>query len=115
MLATLFNIFQDEIGMNQFAFANADLHRRQNIAIYQKQSLAPGVLPYYVLDPITMGPDLVNWLQLHQDLHTQVNRVLNIAGNDLSDVDFKNPEQLASWIFLHAQEHLQVANKLGIG
>ena len=114
MVPTLFNIFQDQIGLNQFSFANADLHFRQNNALYAKQSLPPNALPYYVLDPIYLGTDLTNWLQLHQDIHTKVNTLLGIAGNDLTDVDFEKPEQLAAWIWLHAQEHVQAASKLGI-
>ena len=112
MLATLYNIFQDQVGLNQFAFANADLHIRQNEAIATKYNVA---LPYYVLDPIALeNSGLENWLQTHQDIHTRTNAVLGIAGNDLSDVDFKNPDQLAAWIWLHASEHVQASNKLGL-
>jgi hypothetical protein len=114
MIASLYNIFTDERGMNEFAFANADLHYRQNIALYKQKTLASNTLPYYVLDPLALNAGFVNWLQLHQDIHTKVNSLLGIAGNDLTDVDFRKPEQLASWVFLHAQEHLQAANKLGI-
>jgi len=112
MLATLFNIFQDQVGMSQFAFANADLHDRQNAAILQRYSVS---LPAYVLDPISLeNTGLENWLQIHQDIHTRTNSILGIAGNDLSDVDFRNPNQVASWIWLHAQEHVQASNKLGL-
>lgn len=112
MLATLYNIFQDKIGLNQFAFANADLHVRQNQAIAVKYGVN---LPDYILDPISLeNSGSENWLQLHQDIHTRTNSVLGIAGNDLSEVDFKNPDQLAAWIWLHAQEHVQASNKLGL-
>ena len=110
MLATLFNVFTDERGMGQFSFANADLHRRQNTALR-----GLGAAPIdYVLDPIPPGENAEAWLQTHQQAHTQVNTLLGIVGNDLSDVDFKNPDQVASWVWLHAQEHRQATAKLGI-
>jgi len=112
MLATLFNVFRDRVGMNQFSFANADLHVRQNQAILEKTGLQ---LPTYVLDPISLDNNgRENWLQLHQDIHSRTNAVLGIAGNDLSDVDFNSPEQVAAWVWLHAQEHVQASNKLGL-
>jgi len=110
MLATLFNVFTDAQGLHQFAFANADQHRLQTARLREY-----GVdLTDYILDPIPQGEDLETWLQVHQQAHLQVNTVLGIAGNDLSDVDFKNPDQVASWVWLHAQEHRQAAEKLGI-
>jgi hypothetical protein len=41
--------------------------------------------------------------------------ILGIAGNDLSDVDWSNPDQLESWVWLHAQEHYRAETILGIG
>ena len=112
MLATLFNVFQTPVAMNQFAFANADLHIRQNQAISIKHSVN---LPFYILDPISLDNSaLENWLQLHQDIHTRTNTILGIDGNDLTDVDFTNLNQLSSWVWLHAQEHVQASNILGL-
>jgi hypothetical protein len=70
-------------------------------------------LTTYVLDPIA-GFDRDNWLRRHQTAHNDMNEVLGIAGNDLSDVDFKNPKELQAWINLHAQEHLQANDILRI-
>jgi hypothetical protein len=111
MLATLYNLFNDQRGLDQFAFANADLHVRQNAAIAARGG--PN-LSAYILDPIVLGKNLETWLSVHQETHNQVNQVLGIRGNDLSDVDFSNPQQLASWIWLHAQEHVQASDRLGL-
>lgn len=112
MLTTLYNVFSDEVGLHQFSFANADLHARANEALFTNYGVQ---LPWYVLDPIaTSGEGLQNWLQSHQESHNQLNSLLGIAGNDISEVDFKNPEQLAAWIWLHAQEHVQISQKLGV-
>ncbi len=109
MIATLFNIFNDAQGLNQFSFANADEHLRINEAIVARNGPA---LSYYVLDPIPTGPDAKTWLRTHQDIHNQMNAVLGLAGNDLSEVDFNDPDQVASWIWLHAQEHVAASDKL---
>ena len=111
MLASLFNVFDDQRGLAQFSFANADLHRRQNDAIF---AAGGALLPYYVLDPLPLGSARVNWLEAHQALHERVNTVLGIASNDLTDVDFTDRNQLAAWVWLHAQEHLQAVQRLGI-
>lgn len=110
MLASLYNVFKDNIGLQQFSFANNDEHVRINEAVLKQRNIQ---LPTYILDPISAS-DPSNWLYMHQNIHNLMDSVLGIAGNDLSDVDFKNPEQLSSWIWLHAQEHYQAAQILGI-
>ena len=108
MLASLFNIPKDATALSQFSFANADEHTQINLGILQKYSIQ---MPVYVLDPIPA--DRGNWLETHQNVHNLMNAVLGIVGNDLSDVDFKKPNELSSWIWLHAQEHYQAAKILG--
>jgi hypothetical protein len=110
-LESLFNVFSDERGLAHFSFANADLHNRQNAAIQKKYNRS---LPYYILDPFPVGTARINWLQTHAQLHSFTNTLLGIASNDLSDLDFNDPRQVASWVWLHAQEHLQASNKLGV-
>ena len=109
-LQSLFNVFSDERGLAHFSFANADLHVRQNAAI---QTQYGRVLPTF-LDPLPVGSARINWLQTHAQLHLLTNTVLGIPSNDLNDLDFNDPRQIASWVWLHAQEHLQVSNKLGV-
>ena len=88
MLANLYNVFNDIKGMQQFSFSNADLHTRQNAAILAQHGVD---LSSYVLDPIPLETALPNWLQTHQEIHNQVNQVLGIAGNDLTE----NPDHTA--------------------
>ncbi|MDE2470256.1 MAG: hypothetical protein KGL35_16280 [Bradyrhizobium sp.] len=106
MIAALFNNITTPEALHQFSFANADLHARMTARL--------GLATVYVLDPIPTGPALTDWLWRHQEAHNLFNAALGIAGNDLTDVDFQKPDQLASWVWLHAQEHYQAANKLGI-
>lgn len=111
MLAALYNSFSDQAGMSQFSFANNDQHTQIIEAIARRFNVA---LPTYILDPIPANAPS-NWLYTHQAVHNDMNGVLGIAGNDLSDVDFTDPQQVASWVWLHAQEHYQAAQILGIG
>lgn len=109
-LATLFNIpnFSDVDTQSHFSFANNDHHRQIASAVFRLYNI---VLPVYLLDPMPMY-SLGIWLQNHQDAHNAQNAVLGIAGNDLSDLDLSKPDQISSWIFLHAIEHRQAADKL---
>ena len=111
MLANLYNIWKDNPGLQRFSFSNADEHYRIAKAIQKQYNV---ILPDYILDPINTE-DPATWLNVHQNVHNLQNSVLGIAGNDISDVDFSKPDQVASWIWLHAQEHLQANLKLGIG
>ena len=111
MLANLYNTWKDDAGLQRFSFSNNDEHLSINRAILARFNQ---LLPVYVLDPInTHDPN--TWLNVHQIVHNLQNQILGIVGNDLSDVDFQNPEQMASWVWLHAQEHYQASNILGIG
>ena len=111
MLAGLYNDIVDDQSLQHFSFINADQHTQIIDAIARKYNVA---LPVYILDPISTN-NPANWLYTHQAAHNDMNAILGIAGNDLTDVDFKNKEQVASWVWLHAQEHYQASNKLGIG
>lgn len=53
-------------------------------------------------------------LELHQQYHNDMNEKLNISGVDLSEVDFKNEEQVRSWVYLHYEEHRNARKQLGI-
>ena len=110
MLAVLYNVFNDDRGLAQFSIANNDEHVRINKAILAQYEVE---MPTYILDPISLNNPSI-WLYTHQNVHNLMNAVLGIAGNDLSDVDFKDKSQVASWIWLHAQEHYQAAEKLGL-
>ena len=107
-LASLFNIPEGEQDLLVFSFSNMDQHRRIVTALGGQ-----GVnLPLYNLDPIPPS-DPFTWLIVHQQAHVDFTTRLGIDGVDLTAVDFRDPEQMASWIRLHADEHQQAATKLG--
>lgn len=107
-LATLYNIPNDENSLAEFSFTNADEHTKIARAVLTNYAVT---LPLFVLDPVPLF-DMGAWLYQHQQAHNQQNSVLGIAGNDLTDVDFTSPDQIANWIQLHVAEHIQAANIL---
>lgn len=108
-LANLFNIPGDQQDLLTFSFSNMDQHRQIVSAIGSSRGVR---LSLYELDPIP-HVDVATWLIIHQQAHVDFTTTLGIAGVDLTAVDFRDPEQMASWIRLHADEHQQAAAKLG--
>lgn len=108
--ASLYNSPSAPLDRVVWSFANSDHHLQIiNAILIQKNT----ELARYLIDPIP-NADLPGWLRTHQTMHNDMNSVLAIQGNDLSDVDFNNPDQLSAWLFLHASEHRQAADILEI-
>lgn len=109
-LATLYNVPTTPEEFNIFSFANSDEHTNIVRALIVQYNVPS---PVYVLDPLPLQ-DMGTWLEQHQILHNIMNGVLGTNSNDLTDVDFKDQDQLAEWIWLHAQEHFTAAGLLGL-
>lgn len=111
-LANLYNVpsLTNEHDFSMFSFNNQDQHRQIAQELYAQKGLS---IPLYPLDPITFN-DIATWAMMHQDAHNNQNAALDIAGVDLTDVNFQDPGELASWIYLHASEHMQAAAILGL-
>lgn len=110
-IAALFNVPSTEAELASWSFAHAAHHTDIIRVIYQTTGKQ---LDSFVLDPFDINNPQV-WLYQHQLVHNQQNAILQISGNDLLDVDFKEHNELAGWIFLNSSEHFQAANILGIG
>jgi hypothetical protein len=88
-------------------------HRLSHQAIFAATLSQKKVgLTDYVIDPITLTQD---WLQRNQELHLDMDAALGSQSVDLTDVDFNDPKQIQSWIFLHYIEHQTAEQRLGIG
>lgn len=79
-------------------------HREINSAIYRKYGI---VLPLYAIDPTT--PNDPAWGYLHQVMHNNNDALLGVSSYDLIEVNWGNPGQLSSWIWLNFQLHYQEA------
>lgn len=111
MLPLLYNTPRDETGWLEWGSAHQLDHfeiARQIFAKFQQQQII--VAP---IDPIPLRADLLpGWALNHQAIHTQQNAILGINGSDLTGVDFRRPQEVAIWIFLHAKEHYAAASAL---
>ena len=61
-------------------------------------------IPFYILNPINPD-DQRQFLLDHQLSHNFINAALGTLGNDLQDLDFRNQEQVSSWLDLNFIEH----------
>ena len=110
MIATLLNVPGTANELLRWSFANQDHHTQ--VVNYLKGKGTLG-LSEYILDPLQMQ-DIANFLLRHQQSHNEINDALTVAGNDLTSVNTKDPAQVATWIQLHFNEHLQWQTKTGI-
>ena len=110
-VAGLFNVPSNQDELNTWSATHATHHTLIVQTIYR---LTGNQLLEYVLDPID-PTDPEGWLLQHQYMHNQMDAVLGIASFDLLDVDVKDRNQFAGWIWLNGQEHYQAANLLEIG
>lgn len=106
MLADLFNVPATRPELDRWSFSHQDQHSKITQAIYTQFSTN---LPEFILDPIPDpgSPAYTNWLENNQASHTAFDGILGIAGNDLTDLDYSKPDQVQTWIRLHAEEHRQ--------
>lgn len=110
-IADLYNVPSNDAERAQWAFAHMAHHRDINRRIYELIQVA---LPEYPLDQINVD-DTGFWEYQHQSMHNNQDAILGISGFDLSSVDWKNQNELAGWVWLNANEHLQAADILEIG
>ena len=89
-------------------------HFQDHLDIVQALQKALNVkLTVYDIDP-WVDYDKGGILERHQQYHNDFNQLLGIAGNDLSDVDFKNKGQVDAWVWLNYQEHQNAHQALHI-
>lgn len=104
-LATLYNVPSNPDEMNIFSFSNQDEHNKIAAAILSKYNIS---IPSFILDPIPIS-DMGVWLQQHQLLHNIMNSVTGSNSDDLTDVNFRDQNQLTEWVWIHAQQHYQTS------
>jgi hypothetical protein len=109
-LASIENVPSSDQSLNEWSFSHQAHHRDVARRIYELHSLA---LPEYVIDPMNVN-DLGLFGYQHQALHNDVNFVLGVSGNDLSEVNWHDPGEREGWIFLNFSEHQQWNQILGV-
>jgi hypothetical protein len=109
-LASLYNTPQDPVSLAEWSFSHAANHADIVRFILAQKGVQ---LTSFVLDPLDPTNPKI-WVYQHQLMHNQMNQVLGVAGQDLTGLDWTDPEALSQWIDDNASEHLQVSSKLGI-
>lgn len=106
--------------IKRWSFAHMANHRDIIRRIYETTTPVPPAttpppisLNAYPLDPININ-DLGTWLYNHAIMHVQMDAVLAIAGYDLLDLDWRDPDQLIEWMNFNSDEHIQASRLLGI-
>src|SRR6516225_4642254 len=90
---------------NQFWFNNWIGHQGIVQAIAKQKHVQ---LTMYDIDP-WIDEDKDNIIARHFQYHNEMNFVLGIGGQDLSVLDFKDPNAVQQWVWQHFNEH-QAAN-----
>jgi hypothetical protein len=111
LLAALLNIPHNAQDWSIWSYNNYDCNNQIRQAIATQKSI---ILPEYQLDPIP-PKDLDTWLDNNQQAHIDFTGVLGLQSNDLLHTDFRDPNQLAAWIWLNYNELLQACQTLKIG
>lgn len=110
MLPQLIAVEKGDDNFNQWAYAHYQDHIEIKEAIQTQKHLN---LQIQEIDEINWD-DVYGWLERHQLMHNDFNGVLNLAGNDLTSVDFQNEGQRATWMWLNFREHQIARQVLGI-
>lgn len=113
MLAALFDIPPGTTGWQTFLWQHGNDHLEILQAIQKQKNAQLVERPLYSLN-LNDPKDIANWLELHQQSHSDFDTILGIQSNDLTSVDFKNPNQVKAWVFLNASEHQNARQILGI-
>jgi hypothetical protein len=110
-VAEFMHVPTDQATFEQWNFAHAAHHLNILQLIAQNFNKT---LSSYVLDPADPN-DMSYWAYFHQVMHNEMNSVLGIQGEDLTDIDPKDSDIMADWVYANGNEHQQAATILGIG
>lgn len=109
---------EDEEGWNAWSFNHAANHYTWVSAI-GRVTTAGGAVKFlvqqqqFILSPIDPN-DLGMWLYQHQTAHDQANEALGTKGYNLLELDWKDPDQFATWLRLNGDEHIRISAALGV-
>ena len=109
-VADVFNFPAGEADTARWSLLHMILHRSQLRALYLKRNI---VLAEYILDPLP-ADDLRLWLQQHQQMHNDLDSVIGVSPENLTEVSWDDEGSKAGWIQAHAQLHQLETNLLGI-
>ncbi len=110
MLVQLLNVPQNEGDWNSWSQNHRLIHDQVRQAIQAKGG--PN-LASFVLDPIPLWA-FREWLERNQQSHTDANGALGLQSTDLLELDPRDQQQVADWVYYHWIEHQNMNLALGI-
>lgn len=109
-IASLINVPKTLQEWNSWSFTHKIQHDNIARAVLMQKNKT---LTSYILDPI--NPEVPEvFLNSNSQLHIDTCSLLNVAGSDLTSVNWENEEELTNWIYLHWQEHTSFNSALGL-
>ena len=111
MLVQLINIPSSEEEWGIWSYHHRLSHDAISQAIRQQKGLD---LTDYIIDPVptTAFPD---WLDRNQQLHIEMDAAIGAQSVDLQDVNPKDANEMAAWVYIHWLEHQTAERVLKIG
>jgi hypothetical protein len=109
-LVDILNINKDDGDFSDWAFVHYQDHLDIRSAIQTQNNIN---LEIQNINQINLQ-DVQGWLERHQLMHNDFNGILGLQGNDLTVVDFDNPEQRQVWLWLNFREHFDARAALKI-
>lgn len=106
-VANLFSVPRNDGEEGAWSFSHLAHHRDMIRVVQQKFGIT---LPEYAIDPF--GDSVADQ---HQQMHNDLDPIIGVQGFDLADVNWKDPQQRAAWIYLNATLHQQEGTILGVG
>ena len=99
-----------EQGWNEWSFANKSHHDAIDAAILSVLGVA---VTKYRIWP-TSADNFSDFLEQHQQAHTQYNQLLGIDGQDLTGLNLKDKPNTQAWFWSHYVQHQAAAQILGL-
>lgn len=104
---------RDPAGFGSWRAGHA-LEHTQMLGILRGETPSVTVPGYNLLDWRDEPEFVQQWLVTHEQVHEVLRSFCNVAGSDLSLVDFSQDDQFSEWMDDHAYEHVQFRSVLGI-
>jgi hypothetical protein len=105
---------QDHAGWwDEFWFQNWIDHQDIQQAILADTAAGNPNDPIYVIIP-WVASDATGCLLRHQFFHNDMNNITGYGGQDLTNLNFKDPQSVQDWVYNHYQEHLAAHTFLDI-
>ena len=98
---------------DEFWFQNWVDHQEIQEKFTHADDLGNPNLNLYVIIP-WVANDVNRILLQHQQMHNDMNAFVGAVSQDLTSLNFKDPESVQEWVYNHYQEHLAAHTFLDI-